>query len=82
MLASTNVAAASADPGSYPVLETAQLPEKDVPILLAAVSAEATHLITGDFTYFGPLYGEKIGGVLILPPARYLHELADPEGSS
>lgn len=49
-----------------------ELPDKDRPILSAAVSAGATHLLTGDFRHFGPYYGEKIGGVLILPPADYL----------
>ena len=48
------------------------LPEKDVPILLAANQAHATHLITGDKHHFGPLFGQRIGGTLILPPADYL----------
>ncbi len=48
------------------------LPEKDRPILLAAISARATHLVTGDTTHFGPLFGRRIRGVLILAPARYL----------
>ncbi len=30
------------------------LPEKDVPILLAAIAARATHLLTGDVRDFGP----------------------------
>ena len=42
--------------------------------MLAAIGVGATHLlITGDFRhYFGPLYGESIEGVLILPPGDYL----------
>jgi uncharacterized protein len=48
------------------------LPEKDAPILLAAIAARATHLITGDLRHFGPLFGKKIAGVTILPPADYL----------
>ncbi len=79
LLASMPVVTTSADLGSHPALETVQLPEKDVPILLAAVGAGATHLITGDFTHFGPYYGEKLGGVLILLPARYLSEPESPE---
>jgi predicted nucleic acid-binding protein len=48
------------------------LPDKDVPILLAAVAARATHLITGDLRHFGPLFSKKIAGITILPPADYL----------
>ncbi len=49
------------------------LPAKDAPILLAAIAARATHLITGDLRHFGPLFGKKIAGLIILPPADYLH---------
>jgi len=51
---------------------TVQLPEKDRPILLAAIAAGATHLITGDVTHFGPYLGRAVEGVLILRPAQYL----------
>jgi predicted nucleic acid-binding protein len=47
------------------------LPEKDRPILLAAIRAHAIHLLTGDKQHFGPLYGQSISGVLILRPADY-----------
>jgi predicted nucleic acid-binding protein len=47
------------------------LPEKDRPILLAAIHAQATHLLTGDKQRFGPLYGQSVGDVLILRPADY-----------
>ena len=49
-----------------------ELVEKDQPILLAAIHARASHLLTGDFNHFGHLYGKRISGVLILPPAVYL----------
>jgi predicted nucleic acid-binding protein len=52
--------------------ESVELPEKDQPILLAAIAAEATHLLTGDFTHFGELYGSSVGGVLVLPPSEFL----------
>lgn len=45
---------------------------KDAPILLAAIEARATHLLTGDRAHFGALYGKTAGGVKILPPAAYL----------
>jgi predicted nucleic acid-binding protein len=48
------------------------LPEKDVPIMLAAIEARATHLITGDLRHFGPYFGKKISDVLIVSPGDYL----------
>ena len=48
------------------------LPDDDMPILLAAIQAGASHLLTGDFRDFGPLYERSIRGVLILPPVEYL----------
>jgi predicted nucleic acid-binding protein len=48
------------------------LPEKDRPILLAAIAARASHLITGDFRHFGSFFGKSVHGILILPPAEYL----------
>jgi hypothetical protein len=48
------------------------LPEKDLPILLAAIAAEATHLLTGDRAHFGPYFGRRIAGVLIQRPGDYL----------
>ena len=48
------------------------LPEKDRPILMAAIAARASHLVTGDLRHFGPFFGKSIRGVLILSPAHYL----------
>lgn len=48
------------------------LPEKDVPILLAAMAAHATYLLTGDIRHFGPYFGKKIGGIAIVRPGEYL----------
>jgi uncharacterized protein len=59
-------------PAEHLLYSTVKLPEKDQPILLAAIGAGATHLLTGDFRHFGPYYGERIQGVLILPPGDYL----------
>ncbi len=42
------------------------LPAKDRPILEAAVGAGCTHLLTGDFRHFGPLFGRTIVGVQIV----------------
>jgi predicted nucleic acid-binding protein len=51
---------------------------KDIPILLAAIAAEATHLVTGD-RHFEPLFGRTLAGVKIVTPADYLRQ-AEYEG--
>ncbi len=48
-----------------------ELPQKDRPILLAAIGAAATHLLTGDLRHFGPLFGTTVEGVLIQLPADF-----------
>ena len=48
------------------------LPEKDMPIILAAIGAHATHLLTGDLRHFGPYLGKKIEGIAIVLPGEYL----------
>lgn len=63
------VPAASPEPLQSPGLD---LPESDRPILSAAISARATHLVTGDAKDFGRYYGQTLEGVLILPPAMYI----------
>jgi uncharacterized protein len=50
------------------------LPEKDAPILLAAIEVQATHLLTGDIRHFGLYLGKKIDGVLIMLPGEYIRE--------
>jgi predicted nucleic acid-binding protein len=54
------------------------LVEKDRPILLAAIAARATHLLTGDKDHFGTYFGQTIGGVLILRPRDYLSSRPEP----
>jgi len=54
------------------------LPEKNVPILLAAIRAQATHLLTGDLRHFGPFFGRKIAGIVILAPGDYLKTRKHP----
>ncbi|MDP2821802.1 MAG: hypothetical protein Q8O52_03855 [Sulfuritalea sp.] len=48
------------------------LPEKDRPILLSAIRAKATHLLTGDRQHFGVLYGQTVSGVTVLRPADFI----------
>lgn len=47
------------------------LPDKDAPILLAAIEAQADYLLTGDIRHFGPYFGRKIEGVVVALPSQY-----------
>lgn len=49
-----------------------RLPEKDLPILRAAVHGRAAVLVTGDLRHFGPYFDQTLAGVLIQTPARFL----------
>jgi predicted nucleic acid-binding protein len=52
-----------------PALEDAlPLPEKDRPVLAAAIRHRCEALVTGDRTHFGRLYGKAIHGVTIHSP--------------
>ena len=46
----------------------ARLPEKDWPVLAAAIRVQCEALVTGDRTHFGALYGKTIDGVSIHSP--------------
>jgi predicted nucleic acid-binding protein len=62
------------EPISRSVPQDLTLPDKDVPILLAAVAAQATHLITGDVRHFGRYFGKSIEGMLVSLPGDYLRK--------
>ena len=42
------------------------LPDKDIPILAAAIAQRADRLVTGDRRDFGHLYGQRIEGLAIV----------------
>lgn len=44
------------------------LPEKDRPVLAAAIHLGCHALVTGDRTHFGAVYGKTLGGVTIHSP--------------
>lgn len=44
------------------------LPEKDRPVLAAAIRLQCDVLVTGDRTHFGVAYGKVVGGVAIHSP--------------
>lgn len=52
-----------------------KVPEKDRPVLAAAVALGCDVLVTGDKTHFGAFYGKSLGGVTIHSP-RSLAEAA------
>jgi predicted nucleic acid-binding protein len=53
----------------------AVLPEKDQPVLAAAVHASCDALVTGDRRHFGRLYGRTIARVTIYDPASLAEAL-------
>ncbi|MDP2133060.1 MAG: PIN domain-containing protein [Sulfuritalea sp.] len=53
------------------------LPEKDRPVLAAAIHHRCDILVTGDRTHFGPLYGTTIRGVTVLSPAMLAESILD-----
>ncbi len=59
----------------------ALLPEKDRPILEAAILCEATHLLTGDIKDFGPFMNRAnlTGGVVIQTVSQFLGVFLKPE---
>ena len=60
------------DPPEGEPPDAISLPEKDVPIILAAIEARATPLLTGDVRHFGPYFAKNVEGVLISLPGEYL----------
>jgi predicted nucleic acid-binding protein len=46
------------------------LPEKDRPVLMAAIALRCDALLTGDRTHFGAGYGQTFDGVTIYAPAQ------------
>lgn len=61
----------------YVRAERALRDPKDIPVLAAAVYAEADLLISGDRKHFGKLYDMVIGGCAILPLAAGLQDLLE-----
>ncbi|MCF8003884.1 MAG: PIN domain-containing protein [Chromatiaceae bacterium] len=55
------------------------LPDKDAPILAAALVADVDILVTGDRTHFGHLYGKTVEGLQVLTlKATLARLLEDP----
>lgn len=58
------------------------LPEKDRPVLRAAIASRCSVLVTGDRTLFGPGYGRAFDGVTIHLPARLALAIWGAKGRS
>jgi predicted nucleic acid-binding protein len=52
------------------------LPEKDRPVLMAALSCKADYLITGDVSHFGKYFGKKILGLRIYSPRDFFDAIS------
>jgi predicted nucleic acid-binding protein len=59
---------AEAHPAGADARFSAKLPEKDRPVLAAAVRLGCEALVTGDRKHFGALYGKSVAGVAIHSP--------------
>ncbi|HCZ14752.1 MAG TPA: DNA-binding protein [Candidatus Accumulibacter sp.] len=66
LLADLQIAAAA--PAAEQRGELDWLPEKDRPVLAAAIRLGCEVLVTGDRTHFGPGYGRRFAGVTIHSP--------------
>ena len=58
-----------------PSADFGKLPDKDRPVLEAAVRAGCQLLVTGDRTHFGAFYGRTLAGVAIHSPRSLLDAL-------
>ncbi|MCI0517784.1 MAG: PIN domain-containing protein [Woeseiaceae bacterium] len=68
LLVVLHVAALRPPAESNPADVTAWVPEKDRPVLSAAIALGCDALVTGDRTHFGPGYGRRFRGVTICSP--------------
>lgn len=66
LLGRVHVAAAQPHPAT---LQAALgIPEKDRPVLTAAIQLKCDVLVTGDRSHFGTFYGKSLGGVTVHSP--------------
>jgi uncharacterized protein len=75
LLAKLDVAATHAGDTDTEVM--ASLPQKDRPVLAAAIRLRCDALVTGDRTHFGFAYGKTLGGVIIHSPRSIAEALLE-----
>ena len=59
------------------LLHTLPPPEKDRPVLAAAIRHRCAALVTGDRTHFGPLFGKTVRGVTLHSPRSLAEAVLD-----
>lgn len=72
------VAVLPSEPAEFEIAGCPPLLEKDRPVLLGAIVANADYLLTGDMTHFRECFGKRLGGVLVVLPREYLRQRAGP----
>lgn len=65
------------DAGSLKHARAHGLPDKDIPILAAAIAARANALVTGDRLHFGSLYGRRVQNVTVITLTEALSAIAN-----
>ena len=78
----THVTVGKLQMGAMPTGISDWLPEKDRPVLQAAIAAGCDVLVTGDRTHFGEGYGKNYGGVTVYSPALLALTLQMGSGQS
>lgn len=76
LLPHLRVVPASLAPGATPLVDW--LPEKDRPVLAAAIRLGCDAVVTGDRTHFGAGYGKAFGGVTLHSPRSLADWLLRP----
>jgi uncharacterized protein len=72
---------AAAHPHPVALEAALPIPEKDRPVLAAAIRSRCGALITGDRTHFGAFYGKRLHGVTIYSPSMAARALLIRPGS-
>jgi uncharacterized protein len=73
----TRLYVAAVQPARADIESLASLPQKDRPVLAAAIRLGCEALVTGDRTHFGFAYGKKLGGVAIHSPRSIAEALLE-----
>lgn len=60
-----------------PLPAAVNLPEKDIPIVQAAIISKADILLTGDVAHFGRYFDKALCGIRIMRPADFLRKTAN-----
>ncbi len=64
-----------------PLALDAGLPDKDKPILGAAIAAKCSYLVTGDKRDFGHLYGKAVEGVMVVSVLELAQKMTEKHAS-